>query len=363
MTKTEDILIVGAGPVGLSAALFLAHHGLKPRIIEARRGRSVHSKALAVNPRTLELFERTGATKAFLKNGETMDKMVMWRKGKRWLENDLSKAPGKYPFMLVQAQSETEEILEKLLNKKKIKVERRKAVEDITVTKDGVTVKIKGQKTPIKTKTYLAADGAHSTTRHLLNLSFDGHIIEDQWTLVDVELDLPLPDHEGHIWLGNERAIGLIRVKGKVWRIIGNRRNLIDYLPPGTTVGKVVWRSEFSISHRMLENFQHGPITFVGDAAHIHSPVGGRGMNLGIEDAYVFAELYAAGNLDRYDQVRHPQVTAVIKRIGQVTDLIQGHSIKSKLWRRLFPLAPFLRPLVSRRLMRFAMGLDHKVKL
>src|SRR5262245_9001287 len=120
----QKIIIVGAGPVGLSAALFLADLGHHPRIIERRKDISIYSKALALNPNTLQLFEKSGVTERFLKNGIRVSKMNIWS-GHQWLyRNDFSKEKIKYPFMLVQPQYETEQILAEELRKRDIIVER-----------------------------------------------------------------------------------------------------------------------------------------------------------------------------------------------------------------------------------------------
>jgi 2-polyprenyl-6-methoxyphenol hydroxylase-like FAD-dependent oxidoreductase len=359
----DQIVIGGAGPTGLSAALFLKQKGLSPRIIEKDKTRSAYSKALAVNARSLELLEGTGATEAFLKNGRKFKKLNIWKNEKKMFGFDISKQGGKYPFVIIQPQSESEQIIEKLLKKKKIVVERGHEIEDLTAKEKSVELKLQNNPKTLKTKHYFAAEGAHSVSRKALEIPFEGLKIKHTWYLYDMELDIPLAKDEGHAFFLEDGVMLFIRIDKKVWRVISSMPGVLDRLPKGTDKGSIIWQSHFGVSSRLIERFKHRHVFFGGDAAHIHSPAGGRGMNLGIEDAYVFAELYAKGQLDRYSNLRKPIVARTMKRIEKLTTTAQGGTLMAKTFRFSLPVLGLLTPFVGKSMTRFFRGLDHELKL
>lgn len=359
----NEITIAGAGPTGLATALFLKKKGYEPYLFEKRLERSHLSKAFGVNPRTLTLLKGTGATERFLENGRKMTALNLWRNGKVVLKNDFSSKDIEFPFMLVQSQEDSERILEELLTETGVSVDRGKELSGITLEDDLVSYSLVGQTNAIKSKYFFGADGAGSATRKSLNLSFDGLVMKDPWNLYDLELDLPLNRDEGHIFLLDGGAVFTVRLQDNIWRVIGNVPNLLDHLPKGTKTGKIVWDSDFGISHRVIEEFRHQNVFFGGDAAHIHSGLGARGMNLGIEDAYVFAELYSQNRLTEYNPMRKPVVDKVMGSIEMMTDMMRGHSFKAKMMRRMTPVLPIAFGLVRNYATNFVLGLDHNLKV
>ena len=363
MSKKE-LLIIGAGPVGLSAALFL-HNKAHVRLIEKRLQASVHSKAFGVNPRTLELLEHTGATELFLRNGRKMQAINIYNHKKVLIRNDFSKVSHKYPFMLIQSQADSEAILEALTHKRGIAVERGIELLNLTNHQSKTIAEVsstKEQAGTITTDIVLAADGAHSTSRKSLSIPFVGDAFEEPWKLYDIELETPINREEAHGFMLAEGALFMVRIEKDVWRIISNIIDPLAHLPNSTTAGQVHWQSEFSIHHRMIASFSKENVYFAGDAAHIHSGLGARGMNLGIEDAYVFAELLQEGNLSYYDSKRKKVVEKTISQVHNLTDIMRGKSLKSKIARRIAPfLMPIAFPLVRKQIVHFVLGLDHEV--
>ncbi|MEM7485481.1 MAG: FAD-dependent monooxygenase [Bacteroidota bacterium] len=355
----NDITIAGAGPTGLATALFLKKKGFRPYIFEKRLERPHLSKAFGVNPRTLTLLKGTGATERFLENGRKMTALNLWRDGEVVLKNDFGAKDIDFPFMLVQSQEDSEHILEELLGESGVTVDRGKELASIEQQDDSVFYSLVGQSNPFKSRYFFGADGAGSTTRKSLDLSFDGSVMNDPWNLYDLELDLPLNRDEGHIFLLDGGAVFTVRLKDDVWRVIGNVDGLLDHLPKGTTTGKIIWDSDFGISHRVIEQFRHQNVFFGGDAAHIHSGLGARGMNLGIEDAYVFAELYSKQSLDEYNIMRKPVVDKVMDSIEMMTDMMRGHSFRAKIMRWMTPVLPIAFGLVRNYATNFVLGLDH----
>lgn len=135
----------------------------------------------------------------------------------------------------------------------------------------------------------LAADGAHSRVRETLGINFPGHVFPEAWPLYDIELADPLPSDHAHVSFIENGLIFCLCIRPGLWRVFGNVANLLDYLPAGSKPGAVHWKSSFHVGDRVAAKLAVGRVALAGDAAHIHSPVGARGMNLGIEDAHVYA--------------------------------------------------------------------------
>ncbi len=352
----HNILISGAGPTGLAAGLFLKKRGIDATIIESQAAISPHSKALGVNPRTLTLLQETGVTDALLQKGWKATAANIWKNGKTLVRVDLAKNGTDYPFMLVLPQSETEATIESALNSIGASVKREQVLTEFEVQDNKVIAQVNTD--TIHADILLGADGAHSTVRKTLNIDFPGNSYAEPWKLYDLELDIPLEDNEVHILLVPKGFIFLLRIKNNLWRALGNIENLLELLPKGTDVGKIHWQSDFKISHRVAATLQQGPICLAGDAAHLHSPMGARGMNLGIEDAYIFAKLLAAGEIEHYGKLRHAVDQRVVKGISKFTQMPRGRVPWAAAARHALPfIAPIMLPIAR----KWLMGLDHEV--
>jgi 2-polyprenyl-6-methoxyphenol hydroxylase-like FAD-dependent oxidoreductase len=210
----------------------------------------------------------------------------------------------------------------------------------------------------------LGADGAHSVARHQLGLDFPGSAFPEPWLLMDVEIDGP-PVNEGWIDFTNDGPLIVLPLYGQVFRLIGFGPPLLPRLRKDWTVKQVLWDSGFKISHRIASALNVGRVCLAGDAAHIHSPIGARGMNLGIEDAFVFAacaERFLNGErgaLAAYGASRHRVDGAVVKRIERLTSLVRAHGpIAPKVRAIVLPLVAHIKPL-QHIVARMGMGLDH----
>lgn len=362
----NDILIAGAGPTGMAAALFLAERGIPARIVEKKAEISQLSKALAVNPRTLALLEGTGVTERWLGEGHRVTGANMYRRGRRLFRVDLSRVGGRHPFMLICPQSRSETLLAEALAERGVAVEREVELVDLTLHADGANVVLRhgdGRTETAAASTVLGADGSRSAVRVKLGVGFPGSSYEEPWLLYDLKLELPLPEDEVHVFLLDEGVLFLARVEGDVWRVVANAPDPLGRLPPGSRVGEIVWESSFHVSHHLAERLQVGAACLAGDAAHLHSPLGGRGMNLGVEDAYVFAALAAENRLADYGRLRHPTDAAVVRGVRRLTDLPRGHSPLARFVRAVSAAAPLFAPLFAPRMRKWLMGLDHEVRL
>ena len=358
----DDVLVVGAGPTGLTAAVLLADQGQTVRIVDKRTAPSPHSKAFGVNARTLALHEATGLTDRLLAAGIRMTAINAWRRDRRMFRIDLTTARHRYPFMLVHSQARTEALLRELLAERGVKIEHGVELTEVHPGADATSVTLShGERgSEIATPSIvLGADSAASTVRRSLNIEFVGSSFDEPWILYDVELETPLDPGEAHVFLLEDGGMFAVRLQDQTWRIIGNVADLLDRLPAGTQHGAITWSSDFGIASKVASQMQVGKVALAGDAAHIHSGLGARGMNLGIEDAFTFAHLLARGQLQRYDALRRPVVADVVRQTARVTEIPRGRRPHAKVARRLAPfLAPMI-PIVQRRVAEWVLGLDH----
>jgi len=376
MSMKNEIFISGAGPVGLAAALFLKRQGISVRIFETLEEPVQKSKALAVNLRTLEILETTGVTEKMLQLGLPMKGAHFWRDGKIEASLSLEPTPHGYPYMLALSQAVTERLLTESLSDLGVKIERGTTVTDCKNTDDGVEIEIQksaGKKEALPGAKLIAADGAHSLIRQKLGVDFPGSTFDKEWYLLDVRLATILPQDHAHLLFPKAGGfIFLLRVvedlrlpleAAPIWRIISNfpkpEESLQEHIDGLRVDGAPVWQSQFRVSHRINEHLAVKNIFFAGDAAHIHSPVGARGMNLGIEDAWTFSQFLQRGHLDHYDSYRRKVDQSVVKKVDLLSRLAVAEQpalrlLRSPLIRFLFNCGP------ARHLLIKAMsGTDH----
>lgn len=364
-------LIVGAGPVGLGAALFLARRGIAARIVDMRAEATTQSKALAVNPRTLEMLEATGVTARMLERGRPIRGMQFHRDGRIAAQVTLQGVHPRYPFLLGLSQATTERLLAEALAKLGGHVERQTEMTACRTSAAGVEAELRmgdGSISTVRPEWLLAADGAHSAARRDLNIEFPGSAIATPWHMCDVRLKTSLSPDFGHVeFLADNRLLFLLPViddtrnddpQRLVWRVLGNFENPLTALEEGEPLEAPLWTSSFRVAHKVSARFAQGNVYLAGDAAHIHSPMGARGMNLGLEDAFVFANLAAEGRLDEYHHLRHPVDHRVVKQVRFFTNLVSSDSwLVDQFRRHVFPR--MIQTRLSERIKRTVTGLDH----
>lgn len=323
-----DVLVVGAGPTGLITALVLARCGVDVQIIDAAPQPSDKSRALAVQARTLELLERLGLAEPLRRIGHVLPATNFHVDGRAILRVDLrARMPTDSAFeMLFVSQAEVEALLRRALGGCGIDVQRGRRLIALQQHPDHLIAALEDGS--LKASWIVGADGAHSTVRHELGLSFDGAPYPSDFLLGDVVLDADVDTDELHVFLARAGIAALFPMPGTHTRVIAT-----DPSPTGGALGldelaekanamagrswslsDPRWLARFRLHHRSVPAYRHGRAFVAGDAAHIHSPLGGQGMNTGLQDGFNLAWKLAMvlrhgldeALLDTYHAERHP---------------------------------------------------------
>lgn len=351
-TGRTQVLVAGAGPVGLTAAHELARRGLRVRLVDAASGPARTSRAVATHPRTLETYDQMGVAGDILRRGRRNRAFTMYAKGRRLvrLDADYSTMPTSYPYTLVIGQTETEAVLRDAVARLGVEVEWGVRLTGFEQDADGVRVglvRADGTEESARTSWLLGCDGGHSTVRKLLGLELTGETSET-WMLADapVATDLP-PDTIYWAHTGGQALMMVPYAREGHWRLLDTApasraagpsaaqeqlsRKLSAGLGRDVRVGEPEWTSTFTFQQRMVERMHEGRVFVAGDAAHVHSPASGQGMNTGIQEAYNLAWKLAmveqghAGRelLDTYDEERVPIGRALLGSTRTATFLVQ----------------------------------------
>lgn len=354
MTATE-ILIVGAGPVGLTAALELTRRGLPVRIIDDGPRPHTQSRAVAINPRTLDILNSSGLTPKLLDAGIRLRALNIHLGNGRDVRIETRIVDYRYDFILALPQSETERLMIETLS---TPVEWNTTLVTLEAPeRPVVTLARNGATDTITPRIFIGADGARSPVRHALGIGFDGKSYPHEWSLADIEAKSPYAPNELHMFDLAPYVVACIPLKAGITRVISNHPNVIESLPPRMVARTTLWQSQFRIDHRIVETYQKGNVFLAGDAAHIHSPVGGRGMNLGIEDAAWLSYLIERGETERYTEQRKPVAQSVIRQTDFATRFLSSDSwIVRQIREIVFPVVG-ASPKLQGRILRGLAGL------
>ncbi len=354
MSVSSSILIAGAGPTGLTTAIELARRGYRPRIVSKNDGPVHESRALGISRRSLDILAPSGATAKLLEIGHRI-RALNFRTAKRHLFRvPFTGSDDPVPLLMIVPQSEIEQIMVETLRGLGIEVEWRTELREL-MTPETPWVTIRGPEGDeiLTPDIVIGADGAHSRTRHALGVGYPGEAYETDWGLADCRVETALSFEEGHGFDLAPVLFVVLPIRENLVRFISDQRDVLAHVPPGIAVKSVEWESGFRISHRQAETYQAGKVFLAGDAAHIHSPIGARGMNLGIEDAAWLAWLIAAGGTDGYTKARWPVGRSVLKTVDPATRLMASDAAPVRFARRhilphLINIAPLRRRMLGR---------------
>lgn len=222
--------------------------------------------------------------------------------------------------MTALPQRRTQEILETVLSQLGIGVERGITFERFQRRGTQLACRVSGAGgDDIIADRLLGCDGAHSRVRTCAGIDFRGRSYQHHWTLADVAVDWPFPPDEAVFSFTTQGALFAIPLAPGVYRLVRNGPEPTALVPPGARINHVMWSSSFRINHRLAERFSATGVFLAGDAAHVHSPAGARGMNGGIEDAATFAWLVASGHEARYERLRRPAARVVMRQVDRQT--------------------------------------------
>jgi len=359
-----DVLISGAGPTGLMLANQLARRGVRAMIIDRHSGPAQQTRAMAVQARTLEIYSKMGIVDQALALGARATGANMWANG-RWTARiplgDIGRSMSPFPFVLMLGQDDNEKIMGAKLhehgldvqwNTELIALEQREDCVDVTLTlPDGSNSKV--------TAAWVAGcDGAKSAVRALTGISFPGEPYEHVFFVADTEASGPMKPGELNVYLWQDGFHLFFPMRGKDrWRVIGilpkalrHRDDLTfeDVIPgiqheagSGVTFHQCSWFSTYRIHHRAAERFRERRCFLLGDAAHIHSPMGAQGMNTGLQDAYnlawklalVVQGKAASALLDSYEQERIPVAQRLLRTTDRAFQLIVSDSWLAGMFR------------------------------
>jgi 2-polyprenyl-6-methoxyphenol hydroxylase-like FAD-dependent oxidoreductase len=347
-TGSTDVLIVGAGPVGLMLAAELQRHGATCRIVDRAPQPTDKSKAVVVHARTLEHLDHLELEQSFLAHGTTVHAVSFFVQSKRVVQLHFGGSDTRYPFVLCIPQSTTENLLGNRLAEAGLQVERRVEFIDFHQSDAGVTSRLRhasGSVEEVESRYLCGCDGSHSGVREGTGIAFTGLSYEEEWILADVQLQKNafFARDEVSIFAEPQHFLAIFPLPGDRWRLIAVRkiadpteaaapatveefeRLLLHHTGRAIPVFDPAWITPFRIGHKHADRLRAGRVFLCGDAAHIHSQVSGQGMNTGLQDAVNLGwklGLACRGHaqprlLDTYEEERLP----VIRKVLLGTDL------------------------------------------
>ncbi|MDR8399837.1 FAD-dependent monooxygenase [Paraburkholderia sp. USG1] len=386
----SPVLIVGAGPTGLAAAMSLARAHIPVRLIDKAMQPNPYSRAIGIQARTLELLEQHRLVEPFLELGHRARIANLFSNGMRLAQLDFDPLHTRYPYLLFLDQSVTERLLTEHLATFGVTIER--GVELTMFAQGAASIQATLRRADGHTETMrpsymIAADGAHSAIRHRLGLNFEGKTFEQTFLLADLHAETDWPEDEFHIFASGEGLVALFPMGHGRHRLIADHAIEPAGVAPAETpavlgepplnrvsppsleeckaliarrvrervdVSDLAWSSYFHVNSRMVDRLRVGRIFLAGDAAHVHSPAGAQGMNTGIQEAFnlgwklarVLKGAAPDRLLDTYHLERHPIERDVLRQTGFITQMAEADHGPLKLLReRVMPVLAALGPL------------------
>jgi 2-polyprenyl-6-methoxyphenol hydroxylase-like FAD-dependent oxidoreductase len=345
-----DVLVVGGGPVGLVAGAELARRGVRVRVIDKLAQPTDQSRAIAVHARSLDMLDRMGIVDQMLSTGIKATAMQLYAGHSKLFRVPLGGVDSAFPFTLTTAQTETERVLGEHLESLGVQVDR--GVELVALTQDADAVHLAlrgpdGSTEQVSASWVIGADGGHSVVRKMVGTKLAGSFVGERFLLGDVDAEHSLDLDSMHTFFSPDGPVVVLPMAGGRMRFLAQVHP--DPQAPGTPlnlnptqdelqavidrrIGSIRlvhshWLTSFEIHHARVPAYRWGRVFLAGDAAHIHSPAGGQGMNTGMQDAFNLAWKLAAvvdgqagdSLLDSYEAERLPVADQVIKFTNRLT--------------------------------------------
>ncbi|MBE1583756.1 FAD-dependent oxidoreductase [Nonomuraea angiospora] len=378
--NNTDVLIVGAGPVGLTVAIVLKQLGHDVTVLDAQAEGANTSRAAVVHAHTVELLERYGVAEPLVERGVHTPTFTIRDRDRLLVPVPFHGLPTRYPYTLMISQADTEAFLLTRLKELGAEVLRPCPVTKVEQDLQRVTVTLEDGRV-LHAGYLVGADGIHSTVREQSGIGFTGGTYAESFTLADVRLSGGVPHNEVILYFSPAGLVVVAPLPGGLHRIVA----IVDDAPRDPSIAfvqallnkrgpekqpaivhEVLWGSRFRVHHRVAETFRKGRVLLAGDAAHVHSPAGGQGMNLGIEDAVSLGETLARvldgdspALLDSYAGIRRPVAEKVVALASRLTGLANATSARRPLRNLVLGLAGKI-PAVRRRLAWQLSGLDRR---
>ncbi|QPP06033.1 hypothetical protein G4Z16_06045 [Streptomyces bathyalis] len=372
--NAPTVIVAGAGPTGLTLACGLAAAGVPVRVIDSAQEPAKTSRALGLQPRGSEVLDRLGALEDLPESSIHIRQVITHVDGRPVARlkvgnpTRLVTRPG-----LLISQSEVEARLRRRLHALGVEVEWGQELITAAQDAEGVTVEAAGG--PVRAQWLVGCDGAHSRVRRAAGIDFPGVAVIERFLLADIRASLPLPRDAASVWLRGEQMCGVFPLPGNTWRVMApapagisgeldpdgllkvltgllQEEAKLDSVP----VQEALWTSTFRIHRRLASTYRKGRILLAGDAAHIHSPLGGQGLNTGLGDAENLAwklVLVASGQaeedlLETYQAERRPIAREVLESTSAMTRVVTGQSAPARALRDHLLVPLMNRPAVQR---------------
>jgi 2-polyprenyl-6-methoxyphenol hydroxylase-like FAD-dependent oxidoreductase len=352
-----EVAVIGAGPVGLTIATLLAAYGIRTAVFDRATGPARYSRAAVIHARTLETLEPLGVVDEMLSKGVVVPHFGVRDRDRRLLAVDFGELPTAYPYTLMLPQDATEQLLRGALHNQGGEILWEHEVMDVRQTTSGVGLTVRSSQGDrrVRARYVVGCDGAHSSVRETVGIPFKGETYPQSFVLADIRMDWQLPDNEVQLFFSPDGLAVVAPLPHGQHRIVAtvdeappeptltDIQSLLDARGPRTPrprVEEIIWSSRFRVSHKLATRFREGMVLLCGDAAHVHSPAGGQGMNTGIQDAANLAwklALVLSGYapeslLDSYERERRQVAQEVVSTTDRLTRLA---TMQSPLARRL----------------------------
>lgn len=346
-----EVAIVGAGPVGLTMATMLSAYGVRIAVFDRAAGPARYSRAAVIHARTLETLEPLGVVNEMLRRGTVVPHFGIRDRDRRLLAVDFDELPTAHPYTLMLPQDETEYLLREELYRHYGDILWEHEVTSVRQYTSGVDLTVRSPQGNgrVRARYVVGSDGAHSTVREAVGISFEGATYPQSFVLADVHMGWHLPNDEVQLFFSPDGLVVVAPLPHGRHRVVATMdeappepslndvQALLDARGPRTPrprVEEIFWSSRFRVHHRVAAAFREGAVFLCGDAAHVHSPAGGQGMNTGIQDAANLAwklALVIRGQasgllLDSYESERRQVAQGVVSTTDRITRLAMMRS-------------------------------------